>query len=300
MSEGMTAAAPAAPVADAPVVDAGSQIVPDQKTQDVPAVDPFEFDLDVKGKTQKLKFENKEQLKAVLQKALYADQQIKDAAQAKKGAAELMQKLKTEEGLLEILRDPEIGLDIKKFSLNRVREMMDDEQLTPEQREARQYKTELEQLRAEKKARQDAEAQRAKDEKNKAAATRIRTEIIESMKKFPDLPATQATLDGVIQNMRAAFTKFNMKLSPEQAVTLYNNQYWKSMNASIEKMTPEQILTRFGQKTLDKIQQLKLQELRQKMNPKNPQTPTVDPELKKKKSVTEKDFEKHFKKLAGL
>ena len=294
MSEGIAAPAVPANIPQEPIAGTPS-VTPEPQA----AVDPFEFDLDVKGKPQKLKFESKDQLKAVLQKALYADQVIKDASQAKKGAADLMQKMKTPQGLREVLSDPEINFDLKKFVLDEVRAMMDDEKLTPEQREAREHKTELDKLREEKKQREESEAQRIKDQRAKQMAQQMRGEIIEAMKKFPDMPQTQATMDGIIQNMRAAYKKFNMKLSAEQAMTVYANQYWKSIGSVIEKMEPEQILSRFGQKTLDKIQQLKLKELRDKTNP-NGQKPVVDLDLKKKKSVTEREFNKHFQKLAGL
>ena len=108
------------------------------------AEDPLEFELDVKGNKQKLKFANRDQLKAVLQKALYADQVIKDGVQAKKGAEAFMGKLKTKEGLLEVLRDPDVNMDVKQFAIEIVKEMMDDEKLTPEQREALQFKVRAE------------------------------------------------------------------------------------------------------------------------------------------------------------
>lgn len=295
MSEGM-----AAPAAPAPVATEGAQIVPEQKKQDVAVVDPYDFDLDVKGKTQKLKFESKDQLKAIIQKALYADQQIKDATQAKRGAADLMQKLKTAEGRREVFSDPEIGVDIKKWALDEVRSMMEDENLTQDQRDARDYKSKYEKLAAEQETRQKSEEERVRNEKSQRLAQQIRGEIIEAMKKYPDMPQTQATMDGIIQNMRAAHKKFNMKMSAEQAMKVYSHQYWQSIGGVIDKMAPEQILSRFGQKTLDKIQQLKLKELRDKMNPNAAKAQTVDPELKKKKNMTEREFDKHFQKLAGL
>src|SRR5580698_9444304 len=189
------------------------------KTDPPKVDDPFDFELEVGGKKQNLKFQNKDQLKAVLQKALYADQVIKDATQAKKGAAELMEKIKTRQGLREIMSDPAIGVDIKKWALDEVREMMEDEKLSPEQREAREWKTKAEKLEAAEKARTEAEAQRVAQEKAAKQAQVIRGEIITAMKKYPDIPQTQATMDAVIQNMRAAYKRFGKHLTPEQAMT---------------------------------------------------------------------------------
>ena len=261
--------------------------------------DPYEFgDLEVGGKKQALKFQSKDQLKAVLQKALYADQTIKDAAQAKKGAAELMEKIKTRQGLREILSDPAIGVDLKKWALEEVRDMMEDEKLTPEQREAREWKNRAEKAEAAAKAREDSEVQRKAQEKAAQQATVIRGEIIAAMKKYPDIPQTQATMDAVIQNMRAAYKRFGKHLSPEQAMTVYSDQYWKSLGGVLDKMEPDAILKRFGQKTLDKIQQLKLKELRDKTNPSAKKQD--DSPAKVKKNMTEKEFDQHFRQSVGL
>jgi uncharacterized membrane protein YheB (UPF0754 family) len=304
---------PEAPAAPAPVVaeptkpapvPTGSEgaaaltDAPGTKPEPV-ADDPYEVELDVKGQKQKIKFANKEQLKAVLQKALYADQTIKDATQAKKGAAELMAKLKTPQGLREVLSDPDINVDIKRFALGVVQEMMDDEKLTPEQREARAATKERDELKAWKEQREKQEQDAAQAEKNKKLMAQVSGEIITAMKKYPDIPQTQATMDACIQNMRAAFKRFGKHLTAEQAMSVYSEQYWTSLGSIIDKMEPDAILKRFGQKTLDKIQKLKLQELRDKTNPAN-KTPAAESPATKKKHMTEKEYEKHFQTLAGL
>lgn len=312
------AAAPAAPAADpaaqptkipppAAAGPNGAAALADG-AQPPAAESPFEFDLDVKGQKQKLKFASKDQLTAVLQKALYADQVIKDATQAKKGAEALIQKLKAigkgDVGAFkELLSDPEIGGDAKKLALDIVREMMDDERLTPEQREARDAIKERDELRAEKKAREDAEAQKAADEKHRKEASEMRISIIDAMKKYPDIPQTQATMDAVIQNMRAAFKRFGKHLTPDQAMAVYSTQYWNSFFSTFEKMSDEQIKARFGekngQKVIDKIQQIKLNELKDRTKPGEKQ-PAATGDVKKKKHLTEKEFDAHFKQLAGL
>jgi hypothetical protein len=263
------------------------------------ADDPYEVELDVKGQKQKIKFANKDQLKAVLQKALYADQTIKDATQAKKGAAELIAKMKTPQGLREVLADPDINVDIKKFALGVVQEMMDDEKLTPEQREARAAAKERDELKAWKEQREKQEQEAVQAEKNKKLMAQVSGEIITAMKKYPDIPQTQATMDACIQNMRAAFKRFGKHLTAEQAMSVYSEQYWTSLHSIIDKMEPDAILKRFGQKTLDKIQKLKLQELRDKTNPARKAVEGEAP-ASKKKHMTEKEYDKHFQTLAGL
>ena len=303
---------PESAVAPAPVVQEPTKLpAPDPKPEGAAALkdapgtpapvvdDPYEVELDIKGQKQKIKFANKEQLKAVLQKALYADQTIKDASQAKKGAETLMAKLKTPQGLREVLADPAIGVDIKKFAIGIVQEMMEDEQMTPEQREAKKAMRERDELKTWKEQKEKEEADRVQAEKNKKLMAEVSQEIIAAMKKYPDIPQTQATMDACIQNMRAAFGRFGKHLTAEQAMAVYSEQYWTSFLGVVEKMEPESILKRFGQKTLDKIQKLKLQELKDKTNPAN-KTPAANVEVSKKKHLTEKEYDKHFAGLAGL
>jgi hypothetical protein len=288
-----------------PPVAAGSQgaaALAEGEPKSTPvAEDPLEFELDVKGNKQKLKFANRDQLKAVLQKALYADQVIKDGVQAKKGAEALMAKLKTKEGLLEVLRDPDINMDVKQFAIDQVTEMMNDEKLTPEQRENRELKKFKEMTEKEKadtlKAEEDKKAQEQMDKQRQE----ISTQIIDAMKKYPDIPQTQATMDACILNMRAAYKRFGKHLTPEQAMSVYSEQYWKAHQSVVDKMTPEQLVARFGQKTLDKLQQIRLNELKAKTDPSKKVASGSD-EIKKKKHLTEKDFDKHFMStaLAGL
>lgn len=295
-------AAPAAPVIEPKpkAVDPLAPAAPGTPTPEAaPAPDnPFEYELEVKGQKQKINFQDKERLTAVLQKALYADQVIKDASQAKKGAEAFMAKLKEPGGLKEVLSDPAIGVDYKKWALEQVREMMDEEKLTPEQKELRDlqaFKKSTEEAGVRAKAEAAAKEQQEKLMKDAQTA---RTGIIEAMKKYPDIPQTQATMDAVIQNMRAGFRRFGKHLTADQAMTVYSQQYWQSLTKILETMTPEQMLVRFGQKTLDKIQQFKLAELRKKTSPGAKPIAAGEP-AKPKKHLTEKEFDQHFRELAG-
>lgn len=290
-----------------PPVAAGSQgagaLVEGGESKEVAsAPDPYEFDdIEIKGQKQKMKFASKDQMKAVIQKALYADQAIKDGVQAKKGAESLMSKLKTPEGLREVLRDPAIGLDLKKFVLDEVRAMMDDERLSPEERESRDAKKERDELKAWKEQREQSEKDAEQKQKNEALANQTRKEIITAMDKFPDIPKTQATMDAVIQNMRAAFRKYGKHLTPDQAMTVYSQQYWASLQDVIGKLDADTISKRFGTKTLDKIQKLKLQELKEKTDPGKKGAPSETANLSKKKNLTEREYDKIFsQRLAGL
>src|SRR5580692_11308466 len=112
------------PAPDPKATPAGGAPVTDKEVKDkadaaglTPTVDPLEYELEIGGKKQKIKFTSREQLVAVLQKAAYSDRVIKEATQAKKGAEALMAKLKEPGGLKEVLSDPAIGMDYKKWAI---------------------------------------------------------------------------------------------------------------------------------------------------------------------------------------
>lgn len=262
--------------------------------------DMLEFELDVKGQKQKLSG-TKEQVRAMLQKALYADQMIKDAAQAKKGSESLMAKLKTPQGIREVLSDPEIGVDIKSLALTWVREMMDEEKLTPEQRRLRDLENENKTIKERIESEERMKKEQAELEKTQKMAAGFREQIITAMQKFSDLPQDQATMDRCIQYMRSGYKRFGKVMSPEQAMTLVQKDFWGGISNVLKNMPAEQILERFGKETLDKLQALRLKELKGDLDPNKGQTATSGATGKKRAKLTEKEFDRNFsQRLAGL
>lgn len=260
----------------------------------------LEFELDVKGQKQKLSG-TKEQVRALLQKALYADQMIKDATQAKKGSEALMAKLKTPQGIREVLTDPDIGVDIKTLALTWVREMMDEERLSPEQRRLRDLENENKTFKERQEALEREQKERTESEKTQKMAGEFRTSIIEAMKKFPDLPQDQATMDRCIQYMRSGYKRFGKIMSPEQAMTIVSKDFWNGISSVLKTMSPEQIQEKFGKETLDKLQKLRLKELRDAADPNKGAPASSTQPGKKRAKMTEKEYDKLFsQRLAGL
>jgi hypothetical protein len=233
---------------------------------------------------------------------MYADQMIKDATQAKRGAESMMNKLKSGDinQIKEVFQDPAIGADMKKIALEIVRGMMDDESLTPEARENRDMKAKLAKYDAEKAERETSEKTQADQQKQAALAVQLRTAIVGAMKEYTDLPQTQATMDACIQYMRANFRTHGKTLPPQEAMKLVSRDYWAGVTGILNTLSPEKIVERFGQKTLDKLQALKLQELKDKTNPGN-KKPEPGSDIKKKKYITEKEYDRAFaQRIAGL
>ena len=239
---------------------------------------------------------------------MYAETTIKESMQARKGVELLMGKLQSVakgdvDALEELMSDPAFKGDTRTLGLNIVKRLMDREKKfegwSPEQMKAAERAEMADKYEAQMKSQAEAETRKKQQEKLNNDAQEARTAIIKAMDQYPDIPKTQATMDAVIQNMRAGFRKYGKWMTPTQSMEIYANQYWTSLGSVIEKMEPDTIVKRFGQKALDKIQKYKLDLLKKKTDPSN-KTQAVDGDIKKKKHLTEKEFEKHFSQTMGL
>lgn len=268
-------------------------------------VDPYEFDLDVKGQKQKMKFSGKQQLEAMLQKAMYADQVIKEGSQAKRFTAELINKLKNGKlaEVKEIFDDPAIGRNFKELALEEIREAMADEKKyegwTPEQMKLAERARLADKYEAEAQQRDLSAKQQAEQHKREENKQRISGQIIEAMKKFPHIPQTPETANEMMLMMSAAYQRFGKHLTPDQAMEVIEKRYWSNLSSLVEKLPPEELLKRFPKKSLDKLQEFKLGLLKDKVDPSKKKT-EGDGSMKKKKHLTEKEFEKHFSSNMGL
>lgn len=281
---------------------------------------PYDFDVEVNGKKGKVTFKDKESAKKALQKAIYADQMTKNARQATDGAnfvLGLMQKAKAGDwsGIRELAGSPEYGFNLQKFALDLVNEMIEDDKLTPEAREAKKLRSEVENLRKEKDDRLRLETEKKIRDKNMREGTFLRGKIIESLKEFPDLDLNQATMDGVLQNMRVAnrllqkqnggkpltMEQLVARFPPKKAVEIYHKHHWEGFKRSMAKLTPEQRMEKLGENVFDEHQKTLLQKLRTNTRPGGGAAGTGAKSDGAKGKITQKEYEsKNGIRTAGL
>ena len=118
------------------------------------------FELKVNGKSKKvdLDMENEEQVKSYLQKALAADEKFQEASTYKKQAEQLVEMLQNNP--MAILKNPALGLDIRKLAEQVLLEDLEEQQKSPEQKKLEEYEKKL----------KDYEEKHANEEKARKAA----------------------------------------------------------------------------------------------------------------------------------
>lgn len=134
-----------------------------------------EFELKVNGKSKKVSIDmdNDEEVKKYLQKAMASDEKFQEASTYKKQAEQLVEMLQKDP--LSILRNPALGLDIKKLAEQVLLQDLEEQQLSPEQKKIKEYEEKLKSYDDEKK-KQSQESDRMRLEE----ATRKNYEEVEN------------------------------------------------------------------------------------------------------------------------
>lgn len=155
-------AAPAKPKA-APA----KEVTEDDAPEGMTAAEKKIWKIKVRGKEREFDASNEDELRKLVEKAFGADEVFQESAQTRKQAEQFFSMLKEASKdprkLAQLLKHEQIGgEDFKKLAEQYLWEQIQEEKLTPEQKEQRRIKEELERYRqaeAEAKAKKEAEEQ---------------------------------------------------------------------------------------------------------------------------------------------
>ena len=161
------------------------------------------FDLKVNGKSKRIELDldNDEEITKYLQKAMASDEKFQEASNYKKQAEQLVDMLQKDP--LSILRNPALGLDIRKLAEQVLLQDLEEQQKSPEQKKMEEYEKKL-------KAYEDSEKkkdQELKDRQLQEATQRNHAELEDSMIKAlerSDLPPEPFFIRRVADAMAAA------------------------------------------------------------------------------------------------
>lgn len=117
------------------------------------------YELQVNGKSKKIEVDtnNDDEVKKYIQKALAADEKFQEAATYRKQAEQLVELLQTDP--LKVLRNPALGLDIRKMAEQILINDLEEQQKTPEQKELEEARQKLKDFEEDKKRSEDERKQ---------------------------------------------------------------------------------------------------------------------------------------------
>ena len=134
--------------------------------------------------------------------------------------------------------------------------------LSPEERQAKADKEELESYRTNaQKLKEEQEAKAA--EESKEQAKKAWSERIEKAMSEVDLPRTQYTVSKVAQYLRQAYDNGVKDVQPADVVKFVKEDWINTQKELTAKLSPEELMKSLGEETLAKIRQVEVDKYKQ-------------------------------------
>ena len=304
------AAATAAPKAGA-IADTKAPAADPKAAGVAKPVEQVTRDIIVNGKPVKV---TDKQLVALAQKGMFADSKLKSLDVLQKSAASLIEKLKSPEGLLEILKDPKLGASPKEvFRKLMASDVIDDElkedmtkwvydkvvvagKKTPEQLETEKKLSEYEKM----KKQQEDQRLKQLSEQQKAQVQQIyqavRSEVVKQVAADKTFPQVEGSIRAVVEKLRV-MNKQGTQITPQavtKAIELTKKDILLHQQAIFDAIEdPEALISFFGEARALKISKALVARLKTKAGAKE----TAKPAGEKKESLQER--EKRHGTVAG-
>ena len=227
----------------------------------------------------------KEQAKVAVQKGLFADQKLKSLDVLKKSTETLIGKLKTPEGLLEILKDPALGASPKEvFKKLLQSDIIDDElkesmsewvyknvvkpsKQTPEEIDRDRKLQEYEKLKMSETHRKEAEAKEKESTQVNQVYQAIRGEVTKQIVADKTFPQTEGSIRQVIEKLRV-MNKQNTPITTEtitKALGLVKKDHILHQQALLDAITnPEELVNLIGEERALKISRALIERIKAK------------------------------------
>lgn len=197
-----------------------------------------------------------------------SDKRLQEATQARKQAEEFVNLLKHDP--IKLLSDPRIGHDVKKLAEEYLMKELENEMLTPEQKELREAKAKLKTYE-EMKAEQEKAAVAAQEKQLMDHYTQKYQQDIISALDSSGLPRTEATVNRMIHYMAQSLEK-QYGFEATDVVDLVKMDYIRDTKALYAGVPDEVLLDILGDDIIKKVVKADLNKM--KRNPMATQTKT--------------------------
>lgn len=218
-------------------------------------VEPQKFKLKVDGQEVEATLED---LQKAYSKVSAADKRFQEGAKARAQAEEFVRLLQTNP--LKVLTHPSLGLNFRELAENYLVEQLQEAQLTPEQKELRDAKAQLQAIKeAEEMSKKEAEEQqRAQLEEH--YSNEYTNQIVQAL-ETATLPKTPATVKRMAYYMSQALQK-GLDLKASDVVELVKQDYIQEQKELFGGLDGDMLLKLLGEDTASKIRKSDLARLK--------------------------------------
>lgn len=210
---------------------------------------------------------DEEEARSLVQQKWAANRRFEEAAKLRKEAESWVGKLgnalRTDP--LSVLTAPELGLDFEKLAREYLLGKMDEEKMTPEQKELHALRRERE-LRA-KKEEEDKTNQEfsSKQEAAKAYRSKLEEEFTEILEKT-DLPKDTETIRRLC-HVKYTANEAGYEMTPSEQAAAVRQTYVEDIRNAAGKLEGDRLLGFLGEDILKKVRSAELARHRKAQNP---------------------------------
>lgn len=228
-------------------------------------IDGADFDEELPFEIDENNKEQVDYLKRHLQMSKVANKRMSESAMTRKQAEQFIEMLQNDP--MKILTHKNFGGEEKfqklaeEFLSKRIQEQM----LTPEERNQREREDKLRKYEEQEKQ-QAAETERKQAEELQTHYQESYTKTITEALSASNLPKNPYTVKRMAQLLQQNI-KHGLELEPQHLAQLVREDYQRELSAIIGNSDPSQIISMFGEETVNKLRKHDLQALKKKLTP---------------------------------
>lgn len=224
------------------------------------ALKAFEIKVNGKSKTVEVDPSNDEELKKYIQKAMASDEKFQEAATYRKQAEQLVELLQSNP--MAILKNPALGLDIKKLAQDILLKELEEEEKTPEQKELETAREKLRKYEEEKKTAEERHKQEMLQKLVQEQQQVTENSIIEALNKS-DLPESPYVVRRIADIMVSAVENGWEDVQIQDIMPYAEEVIMEELKKVFTKHnTPEKLERIVGKETLNGYRKSRIEKLK--------------------------------------
>ncbi len=263
-------AAPAVPATPVPAAPAAKGDANVNTAPAVPGAKPGETPIEAAKRMLKAKIDgqdvevDEEAAIRAFQKERASEKRFQEASKMRKQAENFLTMLKAstkDPRVLErIMKDPSIGGDFRQVAESYLYEIIQNEKLSPTERENKELKDKLAQQEAERAEQQRVQQEEQLEKLTVESRENYQKDIIETLDKS-DLPRTEYTIAQMARYMLMALQR-GKELKASDTVDLVRRDYEKMVGSLLKNLPPDKLASFMGEDGIKKIRDFDLAKVR--------------------------------------
>lgn len=220
-----------------------------------------------------------------------ADEKFREAAMARKQVEEVISMLKDEDSVFEVLS--KLGYDPRELSEKYLVKRLEEETLSPQEKELREYKRKLAEFENAKKA----EEERIQEEQRITLINKYTndysTQVVDAL-ETSGLPKTPHTVKRMAYYLHQSLQR-GYDLTAKDVVHLVKEDYMEEQKALFGSLDTDSITSLLGKETVEKLRKQELSKLKKPSNSKPVVGKSKKP-IKGTKTLTKEEFYRNLSK----